>query len=60
MKLLIILSRQKKKKINKSIQTYNNMRPHSSIDNQTPSEVHGIQEGKIKKRWKNYYKNSNT
>ena len=43
--------------INNSIDTYNNVRPHLSLDYQTPSEVHGIQEGKIKKQWKTYYKN---
>ncbi len=48
---------QAEQRVNKSIETYNNLRPHSSIDNQTPAEVHGIQEGKIKKHWKNYYKN---
>lgn len=43
--------------INNSIDIYNNVRPHLSLDYQTPSEVHGIQEGKIKKQWKTYYKN---
>ncbi len=48
---------QAEQRINQSIETYNNIRPHLSINNQTPAEVHGIQEGKIEKQWKNYYKN---
>ena len=48
---------QAEQRVNQSIKIYNNIRPHSSIDNQTPAEVHGIQEGKMKKHWKNYYKN---
>lgn len=42
--------------VNKSIVTYNNVRPHLSLDYQTPIQVHGIQEGKIKKQWKRYDK----
>lgn len=48
--------REAKLQINSSIETYNNVRPHLSLDYKTPSQVHEIQEGKIKKRWKKYYK----
>ena len=39
----------------KAISTYNYLRPHGSIDNLKPGEAHQ-QSGKLKKRWKNYYK----
>jgi transposase InsO family protein len=35
--------------------TYNNLRPHSSIDNQKPSETH-TRHGPVRRRWKNYYR----
>jgi transposase InsO family protein len=34
--------------------TYNNLRPHGSIDNLKPAEAHQ-KTGEIKKRWKNYW-----
>ena len=34
--------------------TYNHLRPHGSINNLKPVEAH-LQNGKIDKRWKNYY-----
>ncbi len=34
--------------------TYNHLRPHGSIDNLKPFDAHR-QNGKLKKRWKNYY-----
>jgi transposase InsO family protein len=34
--------------------TYNHLRPHGSIDNLKPADAHRM-EGKIKKRWKNYW-----
>ena len=40
------------------INTYNTERLHDSLDHMTPQEVHEQYEGEIKKRWKNYYKES--
>jgi putative transposase len=37
-----------------AISIYNHQRPHSSIDMLTPIEAH-LREGKLKRRWKNYY-----
>jgi transposase InsO family protein len=34
--------------------TYNHLRPHGSIDNLKPAEVHQ-KTGELKKRWKNYW-----
>ena len=34
--------------------TYNHLRPHGSIDNLKPAQVHQ-KSGEIKKRWKNYW-----
>jgi putative transposase len=34
--------------------SYNHLRPHGSIDNRKPAEVH-ITADKVNKRWKNYY-----
>ncbi len=42
--------------INSSIDIYNNQRPHLSLNNQTPMQVHNIQEGSLNKLWKNNYK----
>jgi len=42
--------------VNSAIEIYNNERPHLSLNNLTPMQVHGIQEGELKKLWKNYYK----
>jgi len=41
--------------LNKSIERYNNERPHLSCDMLTPNQAH-LSEGKLKRRWKNYYK----
>lgn len=43
------------KLIQKSIYAYNNERPHSSCDYMTPEQAH-LQNGELKKRWKNYPK----
>jgi transposase InsO family protein len=40
--------------VSKAISIYNHQRPHGSIDYFTPFEAH-FKEGKIKKRWKQYY-----
>lgn len=37
-----------------AVSTYNNFRPHSSIDMLTPAAAH-MQSGELKRRWKNYY-----
>ncbi len=42
--------------INSVIEIYNNERPHLSLNNMTPNQVHGIQAGKLKKLWENNYK----
>lgn len=39
-----------------AISTYNHLRPHNSLGNRTPFEVHSLNNGAIPKRlWKNYY-----
>jgi transposase InsO family protein len=38
-----------------AISIYNHERPHGSVDNLTPAMAH-LQNGELKKRWKNYYK----
>ena len=43
------------KEIERIIQIYNCHRPHSSIDMKTPQEAHK-QSGRLKRRWKTYYK----
>jgi len=40
-----------RKRVTKSIEAYNNLRPHLSIDMKTPKEAHRLQ-GPIRKRWK--------
>ena len=45
--------KEAKKTIARIILTYNQRRPHSSIDFLTPEQAH-IKEGIIKKRWKHY------
>jgi transposase InsO family protein len=40
------------------INTYNQQRPHGSLDMRTPEYAHN-QSGDFKKHWKNYYKNAN-
>jgi len=47
--------KEAKKTISKIILTYNEKRPHSSIDFLTPEQAHS-QEGFMKKRWKQYSK----
>ena len=47
--------KEAKKTIARIILTYNQRRPHSSIDFLTPEQAH-TKEGLIKKRWKNYTK----
>jgi putative transposase len=42
-------------RILKSVEAYNEIRPHGSCDNLTPSQAHNKQ-GELKKRWKNYPK----
>ena len=42
-------------RIAKSVAAYNEIRPHGSCDNLTPSQAHK-KEGELKKRWKNYPK----
>jgi len=42
--------------VNSAIEIYNNERPHLSLNNLTPVQVHGIQKGELKKLWKNNYK----
>lgn len=39
--------------INKSIKSYNELRPHASCDYLTPNQAH-VQSEKLNKRWKNY------
>lgn len=41
--------------LEKSIKKYNNIRPHLSCDMLTPEVAH-LTSGRLKKRWKNYYK----
>lgn len=47
--------KEAKKAISKIIETYNQKRPHASVDYLTPQEAH-LREGNLKKRWKQYYK----
>lgn len=47
--------KEAKKSIAKIIETYNEKRPHASLDYLTPEQAHS-QEGALKKRWKNYSK----
>jgi putative transposase len=42
-------------RILKSVEAYNEIRPHGSCDNLTPSQAH-TKQGELKKRWKNYPK----
>lgn len=44
-------------RIEKSIITYNQSRPHASCDYLTPEQAHHSS-GTLKKRWKNYYQNA--
>ena len=47
--------KEAKKSIAKIIETYNEKRPHASLDYLTPFQAHS-QKGSLKKRWKNYSK----
>lgn len=42
--------------ITKSINAYNQLRPHASCDYMTPDETH-LKSGQLNKRWKNYNRN---
>ena len=43
--------------LNKAVRLYNNERPHMSISNYTPEEVHNASNAiKVGRLWKNYYK----
>ncbi len=42
---------QAKVNLAKTIQAYNNLRPHASCDYLTPNQVH-LKEGRLKKRWR--------
>ena len=46
---------QTRNQINKSIKSYNELRPHASCDYLTPNQAH-LQSDKLNKRWKNYNK----
>ncbi len=41
--------------LEKSIEKYNKKRPHLSCDMLTPEAAH-LSSGKLKRRWKNYYR----
>jgi transposase InsO family protein len=49
---------QTKLLIEKSINAYNQLRPHGSCDNLTPNQAH-LRKEQLSKTWKNYRKNSN-
>ena len=51
--------REAELEVNLSIETYNNERPHLSLNNMTPMQVHDIKEGELKKLWRNNYKFTN-
>lgn len=42
--------------VEKTIEAYNQLRPHASCDYLTPNQAHQ-KSGTLKKRWKNYYQN---
>jgi transposase InsO family protein len=42
--------------IDRAVNTYNNLRPHLSIDMLTPAEAHA-RTGSLKRLWKNYFSN---
>lgn len=46
---------QAKRVVNKSVHTYNQLRPHASLDYLTPQKAHQLNKP-LKKRWKNYRK----
>lgn len=45
--------REAQREVAKAVSTYNNLRPHLSIDMLTPAQAHA-RSGELKKRWKNY------
>ena len=47
------------KYISKSIDNYNDLRPHASCDYLTPNQAH-LETTKLKKRWKNYQNHNNS
>jgi transposase InsO family protein len=47
-----------RKAIEQAVNTYNYLRPHSSISMLAPALVHG-RDIPVKRRWKNYYRNAN-
>jgi len=55
MKLISI--RQASRQLCEIIRTYNEQRPHSSLDMMFPKEAHN-QSGELKRHWKNYYRNA--
>src|SRR5687768_9143665 len=46
--------------LNKAIKLYNEQRPHMSINNHTPDQVHKQCKINVNRLWKNYYKKLNT
>ena len=46
---------QAKQAVKAAIDTYNSLRPHSSVDMLTPVQAH-TKSGEIRRRWKSYYK----
>jgi hypothetical protein len=46
-----------KRSVAQAVSIYNNLRPHSSIENLTPAEAH-TRTGPLKKYWKNYFRYS--
>lgn len=45
---------QARERIDEAVSTYNNLRPHLSIDMLTPAEAH-TRTGTLKQHWKNYF-----
>lgn len=45
--------------VDTAIYRYNQLRPHLSCDMNTPGQAH-VMQGKLKRRWKNYYRNKPT
>ena len=46
---------QAAKAVETAIETYNTLRPHSSVDMLTPQQAH-LQQGELRRRWRSYYK----
>jgi putative transposase len=46
---------QAKQAVSMAINTYNHLRPHSSVDMLTPASAY-MQSGEIRRRWKSYYR----